>query len=57
MLDSCWESRDWGPIRQQARFILSITLPDYLALLVKVGERWRKVEKGSAMCGTSSSCG
>lgn len=30
----------------QARFILSITLPDCLALLLKVGERWRE----AALC-------
>jgi hypothetical protein len=47
MLDACWSSRDWTELRQQARFILSITLPDCLALLAKVGERWHE----AALCG------
>lgn len=42
MLDACWESRDWSPMRTQARFALSVTLPDCLSLLVKVGERWHE---------------
>jgi predicted nucleic acid-binding Zn ribbon protein len=47
MLDACWSSRDWTDLRQQARFILSITLPDCLGLLAKVGERWHE----AALCG------
>jgi hypothetical protein len=39
-------NRDWAPTRQQERFVLSITLPDCLALLVKVGERWKE----AALC-------
>lgn len=46
MLDACWESRDWSPMRQQARFALSVTLPDCLSLLAKVGERWHE----AALC-------
>ncbi|KUJ16400.1 uncharacterized protein LY89DRAFT_586714 [Mollisia scopiformis] len=46
MLDACWESRDWSPLRQPARFALSVTLPDCLSLLAKVGERWHE----AALC-------
>lgn len=46
MLDACWESRDYSPMRQVARFALSVTLPDCLSLLAKVGERWHE----AALC-------
>jgi hypothetical protein len=46
MLDSCWSARDLAPLREQAHFILSITLLDCLALLAKVGERWHE----AALC-------
>lgn len=40
MLDACWCSRDWQQMRHQARCILSVTLPDCLSLLEKLGQLW-----------------
>ena len=45
MLDACWCSRDCLPMRHQARYVLSVTIPDCLALLVKVGERWHEAQR------------
>ncbi|KAI9739057.1 MAG: hypothetical protein M1834_007269 [Cirrosporium novae-zelandiae] len=46
MLDACWESRSWMPLIESIQRTISVCLPDCLAILIKVGERW----KDAALC-------
>lgn len=41
MLESCWALRDYEPLRPRARLVLSVTIPDCLAVIAKIGEFWR----------------
>ncbi|RDW82620.1 hypothetical protein BP6252_03732 [Coleophoma cylindrospora] len=42
MLDACWSSRDLAFMLQEAVSTLSATLPDCLAILDKIGQRWQE---------------
>lgn len=46
MLDACWSVRDVDSMRRQARYTLSISIPDCLNLLARIGETW----DGAALC-------
>ncbi|KAJ9150931.1 Fungal specific transcription factor domain containing protein [Pleurostoma richardsiae] len=43
MIEACWSLRDHEPLRQRARHILSVLVPDTLLLLEKLSESWPDV--------------
>lgn len=46
-LEACWSSRDWQPLRGQARQMLEEYIPQCLKVIIRIGERWH----GAAACG------
>jgi hypothetical protein len=38
-LEACWSSRDWQPLRDQAKQMLEVSIPQCLQLLTNIGQR------------------
>lgn len=42
LLEACWSSRAWAPLRDQAEDILRVAIPRCLLLLDDIGRRWNE---------------
>lgn len=42
LLDACWSSKDSPALNFQIRRVLSVTLPDCLFIISRIGERWKE---------------